>query len=281
MTVSNLYEWAICKGQNRKLRQLSLLALEEDWSGGTKPAQDVDSEFFVLWKYIHHTFRYLIRKESHKIFENSDYGCFNTGLEARIGYEEIFAFFQKNKDGRLELIGFYEESNNILDPIRGNLPEPANYLLDPADFIFDTNKPMTYKVKHIFERQHRLPKVIETIPPQYREDIIENRLRRAHKRVKRNYKLAIPQYSPRLDEIQLLIPICIEDENIADCALAVTKVNNTYKGKTILTMAMAYNNARLITKPDPAWLKPSKDIDDVEDEEDEEGIIITPEQVGE
>ena len=37
-------------------------------------------------------------------------------------------------------------------------------------------------------------------------------------------------------------------------ALTVTKVGNYYQGHTCLTLDMAYNNARLIAKPESNWL---------------------------
>ena len=37
-------------------------------------------------------------------------------------------------------------------------------------------------------------------------------------------------------------------------ALTVTKVGNFYQGHTCLTLDMAYNNARLIVKPESNWL---------------------------
>ena len=42
-----------------------------------------------------------------------------------------------------------------------------------------------------------------------------------------------------------------------DLALVVHKIeNNTYTARTCLTLKMAYNNARLIVKPQSTWLKP-------------------------
>lgn len=92
-------------------------------------------------------------------------------------------------------------------------------------------------------------------------------MRRGFKRLRRNYKLAVPQYSPRFDEIQLLVPLCISDELVADSALAVRKIDQVYVAKTVLTMDMVYSNARLITRPDPEWLRPVNDASDLEDDE--------------
>lgn len=72
------------------------------------------------------------------------------------------------------------------------------------------------------------------------------------KRVSSNYKLAVPQYFD--DKIQLLLPLCLCSDEVFDMALAVTKKNGYYQGHTCLTLDMAYNNARLIAKPENNWL---------------------------
>ena len=71
-----------------------------------------------------------------------------------------------------------------------------------------------------------------------------------------NYKTAVPQYYR--GRIQLLIPICLVSESTPDLALVVSKndAGTQYLGHTCLTLDMAYNNARLIARPDSAWLKP-------------------------
>ena len=73
------------------------------------------------------------------------------------------------------------------------------------------------------------------------------------KKVSANYKLAIPQYYD--GKIQLLLLLCLMSDDIPDVTLTVTKKNNCYQGHTCLTLDMAYNNARLIAKPESSWLK--------------------------
>ena len=72
------------------------------------------------------------------------------------------------------------------------------------------------------------------------------------KKVIANYKLAVPQYYN--GQIQLLIPLYFEDDNKPELTLAVTKKNGYYQGHTCLTLEMAYNNARVIAKPECNWL---------------------------
>jgi len=69
-----------------------------------------------------------------------------------------------------------------------------------------------------------------------------------------NYKLAVPQYFN--GKIQLLIPLYFSKEEKPDLTLVLTKMDGYYQAHTCLTMEMAYNNARLIAKPDSSWLVP-------------------------
>ena len=48
--------------------------------------------------------------------------------------------------------------------------------------------------------------------------------------------------------------MCLEDDETPTLALTVTKIGNFYQGHTCLTLDMAYNNARLIAKPESNWL---------------------------
>ena len=79
-------------------------------------------------------------------------------------------------------------------------------------------------------------------------------------RVAWNYKTAIPVYYPTAKKLQLLLPLALEDKKRIDVALVCNHVYkpeegvNNYEGRTIFTLQMAYNNARLITRPDSDWL---------------------------
>ena len=77
----------------------------------------------------------------------------------------------------------------------------------------------------------------------------------ARRRVRWNFKTAIPCYYPRADAMSLLLPLCLTDESAADAALVVQLApSGNYQGQTILTMQQAYMNARLICRPDSDWL---------------------------
>lgn len=75
-------------------------------------------------------------------------------------------------------------------------------------------------------------------------------------KLRRNYKLAVPQYFITTGTIQLLIPLCLGDPGVADLAIVVEDYGTMYRASTCLTLDMAINNARLIARPDRDWLNP-------------------------
>jgi hypothetical protein len=105
-------------------------------------------------------------------------------------------------------------------------------------------------------------------PEPYRSDHEPHRLRialdgaidHALKRVRHNYKTAVPQfYWPRgggRGQLKLLLPLCLTTPTGVDVALTVQRHGEVYLASTVLTLEMAYNNARLIARPDSDWLTP-------------------------
>ena len=104
-----------------------------------------------------------------------------------------------------------------------------------------------YSIEHKFENLYQI-----YTPNGYYIGYADS-LEDAKKRVRRNYKTAIPQYYD--GKIQLLLPLCLTSKTDADLALVVERGNNVYRASTCLTLDMAINNARLIAKPDDEWLK--------------------------
>ncbi|HIR31086.1 MAG TPA: DUF3825 domain-containing protein, partial [Candidatus Faecousia faecavium] len=97
-------------------------------------------------------------------------------------------------------------------------------------------------------------------------------IRRAERIARRNYKYVVPQYRTTAtgNKIQFLMPIYMlsKYEEAPDFALVLSEsiIGNQkfYKPETVLELAWAYNNARVICKPDDMWLNPAR-IEDVED----------------
>ncbi len=92
---------------------------------------------------------------------------------------------------------------------------------------------------------------------------IQNRLKDAIelalKRVRWNYKTAIPSYFPKRDTMSLMLPLALVNEAKPDVALVVELTRSgSYQGQTILTLPQAYIDARLICRLTDDWLVPSK-----------------------
>lgn len=133
----------------------------------------------------------------------------------------------------------------------------ANYFLNPAELVFDTNCEIIPQYPHIFNDPENFLRIPESIRESANKIMLfDGAIKRAKQMINANYKTAVPQYYK--GKIQLLIPICLINENIPDLALVVSmnEARNQYLGHTCLTLDMAYNNARLIARPDSIWLKP-------------------------
>ena len=86
--------------------------------------------------------------------------------------------------------------------------------------------------------------------------IIDGSVKAARERLRRNYKIAVPQYFITSGTIQLLIPLCLAAQDTADLAIVVEDYGTMYRASTCLTLDQAMNNARLLARPDRDWLNP-------------------------
>lgn len=175
------------------------------------------------------------------------------------------------------------------------LPQAARYFDRIEDLLFDPSKELVVDYEHILiDNVDRLPlqflveelrgneeasslvNKIETAEEEERENLysslseivetdsrvfrtLRNRMEDAvdiaKRRVRWNFKTAIPSYYPRANSMSLLLPLCLLDERKADAALVVQlQDSGNYTGQTILTISQAYTNARLICRPDSDWL---------------------------
>lgn len=210
---------------------------KENWSNETYPNNK------ILTNYMVHTYKKL-SSEKH-IITNKEYGLFNTGLFTEF-YQPVYAYHDKLG---LQFLTDYDLGNmNISER-----PPRANYFEDPSLLLFDWHYQININYKHILKDINNFDRIPEKLKDS--RNILNNlngSIESMKKKVSANYKLAIPQYYE--GKIQLLLPLCLEDDETPSLALTVTKVGNYYQGHTCLTLDMAYNNARLIAKPESNWL---------------------------
>ena len=98
---------------------------------------------------------------------------------------------------------------------------------------------------------------LDADPAGYRNIVsrLEASIEKTLRRTQINYTTAVPTYYPKINSVDLLLPMCLVNEYTVDLALVVRREpSGRYIGHTILTLRQAYNNARLICKLDNHWL---------------------------
>lgn len=221
----------------------------------------------ILRNYVVYTFRraYFQGRVAEVVDDDgSKHAAFNTGLLTP-HFEVIYGYATEQDKEEFpqpwRLRGFFRESDYRLVRFE-KLPERASYFDEPADLLYDPRRDLRVQYEHIVnDNVHRFPEELHS-DERRRVEAIRQAVRHAEFRVHQNYKAAIPQfYWPTRDareagRLQLLLPLCLQDVNRADLALSVDRVGNVYRAATVLSLDMAYNNARLIARPDKEWLEP-------------------------
>ncbi|MEL6454504.1 MAG: DUF3825 domain-containing protein [Cyanobacteria bacterium J06623_5] len=141
----------------------------------------------------------------------------------------------------------------------------------PASFIPRDTQTLSSPEFHSYKKA--FSDALDADPAAYRNIVnrLEEALNRTLLKTQVNYKTAVPTYYPNINSIDLLLPICLQEEDVADCAI-VTRQSDSgkYIGHTILTMRQAYNNARLICKLDEHWLTRAMGLSQESFEEEED-----------
>lgn len=229
-----------------------------------------------------------------QVSQDGQFCIFNTGLVDDL-YDPIYAWFRKNRknaDGWIfkQFVRSRDKENQVLTRIFGaQKPETAHYYNSPSELIYDIRQeisscnwdhiiinrcerlPLAFlhdnvpafdydrpKDKHFYEE---LSIAIKNDMSSYRriKSRIVDAISIALKRVKWNFKTAIPIYYPGQNNISLLLPLALANEKKIDCALVLESTPlNAYIAHTILTLQMAYKDARLINRPDSDWLVADK-----------------------
>lgn len=114
----------------------------------------------------------------------------------------------------------------------------------------------TFHLKHIIdERKDRLPESLKSKSPVEIYMFLKMSIEYAVKMSKLDFNFILPSYSLANNEVQFLIPFYEKiGEEEPSCVIVVSKMNNRWILKTILTIDIAYNNARLLGIPNANWL---------------------------
>lgn len=239
---------------------LAELAEPENWDG-REPAMQGSNR--ILRNYVRWTFERTHQQGKISTSADGAYSAFNTGL-ATARQEAIYGLFRRNDRTDSKPWVFVdwrvESRRDFMEHFPPSLrPDLATYTDNPADYIYDWRRELVVSVDHILDDQGNLAR----FPAMLRENphlarmTLNGAVAGAEDRVRRNYKAAVPTWYPTQNTIQLLLPLSLLDASVVDLALVVSRQGEFYRGHTVLTTAMAYNNARLLARPDSDWLQPA------------------------
>lgn len=174
-------------------------------------------------------------------------------------------------------------------------PELATYFSNITDLLFDSNREVRLSSDHIFKDNcDRLPmdflrrecygfgeaeqllQEIEAASETEKKalysklgDVITDdpdlfasmhgrlwdALRHTQKRIRRNYKLAVPCFFPTRNVMSMMLPLSFSATAAPSLVLVCERTRQgDYLGQTILTLPMAYIDARLLCRPGSEWL---------------------------
>lgn len=244
-------------------QKLAELTKDEEWAF-QRPEfrnQYANQNYPILTNYLNYTFLRLQEERKFVYSEEKDKICFNTGLQTPRGKDIFATFFRNNRAEELQqpdwtFYAFVDSYSEKMEPFSPN-PDLASYITNVNDLVFNIDYEIESNLDHFLNQtEDRLPEVLQG-NIRMAENVINGAIQSLKAKIKRNYKIAIPHWYE--GKIQLLLPLILtNDEGIADLALVVDRndARKIYKGKTILSMDMAYVDARLISKPADDWLAP-------------------------
>ncbi len=225
--------------------------------------------------------------------QDKRYCYFNTGLLTRYAQDlyltgevkslkstGVFTCYNPRfVDSKIELVKAYGFAQRDIDPG----PGVASFFRSISDIVYDPSVTIDFtesKLGHIIDdgiRRNRFPRKYTVsasgapIPPWSLAQMLNNSIKIACMMAQRNYKYVIPQYRPagvefiggkkvqHEGQIQFLMPIYLSADYFSppDFALVLSRKDGFYVPETILLLPWAYNNARILCKPDNSWLTPS------------------------
>lgn len=244
----------------RALAELQALAEEEDWEyQNSDPAHPLP----ILFSYLQYTYRRLDEEGKVKIAPNGNAACFDTGLLDRRHLQPIYAYFEPNDRASppWRWVRFCVASHNCLSSLHP-LPEMARYFESTSELLYDDGLQIIVNYDHIMDdRRDRWPEPLASYDESRRRRDLQGAIESAKARLRRNYKIAVPQYYwdwHGVGRVQLLIPLCLTSETKPDLALPIENKGNHYAARTPLNLDWAYRNARLVATPSREWLKPAE-----------------------
>lgn len=247
---------------DKKLLYLKHMAEREVWD-----INDPKYGVFILKKYIYLTFDRCYEQFKILYSKDKEHCAINTGLLTDKDSKDILMVFDKNYDhNELTEYGAGEQEwyfggfkiptdRDYMNNFGNNIPEMATYAKDVKDLYFNPELKVELDLNHIVDDNWERVSSIVRFPKEVVRMMMSGALESTLKRIRRNFKLAIPQFYN--DQIGFFLPLefptNINGEYVT-LALAVEKVGKMYRANTIFSLNDAYVKARRVMQIDTNWL---------------------------
>lgn len=253
-----LYDFAQFSGFRDSMIILADLAEPEDWNYHGETVANTNRP--ILENYFKNTYARLAIEKKIAYSKDNQFCCFDTGLITKGQKEPIYALFAVNSNPAIDCYWhfhkFFRRGEHEVNRF-SKLPDMAFYWDDPVKLVYDTRKELIVNIEHIIQdNKLRFPEPYRSMPDYNLQMLLDGCINASVEKLKRNYKIAVPQYFMTSGTIQLLIPLCIAAPDVADLAIVVEDYGTMYRASTCLSLDMAINNARLLARPDRDWLNP-------------------------
>lgn len=238
----------------------------------------MDKEHFKIQESLHPLKSYLraIYQRCIKQFENNsnvlissndkEKHCFNTKLLDKFGNFIYISCDSHNTEAVENAEIIVSKSDYARAGYRGYRPHPVSFFDDIGDVVFDASiddfdLEDTSRLEHLVDitRKSRLPHKYQNMSPVDMANSVRYSIEISLKKLVTDYKHIVPMYNIKNDKIQYLIPLSLEREyaEIPEVALIVTKhyVTGFYVVATLIDIAAAYTNARVISASTSNWLE--------------------------
>ena len=243
-----------------KLDKLASTILTEPWRFAAPEKARFNQSTHILERHLYMTFEEQMRRREYAsdkdtyVYIGESRAVFNTGLLNAL-YQDVYACFEPNRSPQFgrnwAMVGFYTEAAVALEGIP-ELPKPLRFFPDAA-YGFHPDWALRLNLEHMLYSEDnlaRLPASIRSMSSL--AQTLESCAVQSMKRARNMPGIAVPQWYG--GHLQYLLPLFIIDDQHADVALALDAKDGFYLAHTALTLEMAYGNARLIARPEAAWI---------------------------
>jgi len=274
------YFW---KDFEEHMKDLAEIAMHEEWRWTDQ--NGVTREYDLLRNYLSYSFMFIEQEQPKKriVSKDENWTVYDTRLISKFAtsVNPIYALFRKNnmpdkqpwvfKEWCIDWGHVLKASLHAFGPLSAPPPYDPNVSSAtdelPATWThFDPRLPISFNVNHILrDNLERLQKVAANKSDDDIAAKLEMAIEHARKPIL-NSRRVLPQlYFSRSEERfhpQLLMPLHLMAEPAADLALTLQMRADPdnpgtwyYEASTVLTIDMAYTNARLFDSVESPWLR--------------------------